>query len=74
MDRRFVLDLIYDQEEKIEKFEELFEFDKSLKEKYKAKLERMKEELAGFRQQVLAKKNFEKSYKVFVKYPDGYEG
>lgn len=74
MDRRFVLDLIYDQEEKIERFEELYEFDPSLKSKYHAKLERMKEELAGFRTQVLAKKNFDKSYRVFVKYPEGYEG
>lgn len=74
MDRRFVLDLIYDQEEKIERFEELYEFDPSLKSKYHSKLERMKNELAGFRTQVLAKKNFDKSYKVFVKYPEGYEG
>lgn len=73
-DRRYVLDLIYDQEEKIERFKELFEYNKSLKRKYADKMESMLRELGAMRQAVLNKRSFDKQYKVFVKYPSGYEG
>lgn len=73
-DRRYVLDLIYNQEEKIEKFKEYFEYNPDLKSKYGAKMESMLKELASMRKAVLAKRSFNKEYKVFVKYPEGYEG
>lgn len=73
-DRRYVLDLIYNQEEKIEKFKEYFQFDDDLKNRYSGKMESMLKELEQMRQAVLAKRNFDKQYKVFVKYPAGYEG
>lgn len=73
-DRRYVLDLIYNQEEKIEKFKEYFQFDEDLKQRYAGKMENMLKELAQMRQAVLSKRNFDTHYKVFVKYPDGYEG
>lgn len=73
-DRRYVLDLIYDQEEKIEKFMELFEYNKDLKSKYDGKMKSMLKELESMRQAVLNKRSFDKQYRVFVKYPQGYEG
>ena len=73
-DRRYVLDLIYHQEEKIEKFKELFPYNPELKSKYSGKMESMLKELESMRQAVLNKRNFNKDYKVFVKYPAGYEG
>lgn len=73
-DRRYVLDLIYHQEEKINHFLELCEVNQDLKKKHKAKMESMLRELESMRQAVLAKRSFDKQYKVFVKYPSGYEG
>lgn len=73
-DRRYVLDLIYDQEAKIEKFMELFEFNPDLKNKYEGKMQSMMKELDSMRRAVLNKRSFDKQYKVFVKYPQGYEG
>ena len=73
-DRRYVLDLIYHQEEKIEKFKELFQYNEDLKAKYAGKMESMLKELSSMRRAVLDKRNFDKDYKVFVKYPAGYEG
>ena len=73
-DRRYVLDLIYNQEEKIERFKERFQYDDSLRRKYEHKMDAMLKELASMRQAVLDKRSFDKRYKVFVKYPAGYEG
>ena len=73
-DRRYVLDLIYNQEEKIERFKERFQYDKSLKARYSGKMESMLKELQNMRQMVLNKRSFDKNYHVFVKYPEGYEG
>ena len=73
-DRRYVLDLIYHQEEKINNFLELCETNDELKKKYAGKMESMLKELASMRQAVLNKRNFDKNYKVFIKYPEGYEG
>jgi len=73
-DRRYVLDLIYNQEEKIEKFKELFAYNAGLESKYGDKMESMLKDLSAMRKAVLAKRSFDKQYKVFVKYPEGYEG
>lgn len=73
-DRRYVLDLIYCQEEKITEFLELFENNPQMMAKYKTKMESMLRQLASMREQVLNKRSFDKQYKVFVKYPVGYEG
>lgn len=73
-DRRYVLDLIYNQEEKIQKFMELCEYNNDLKKKYYGKMQSMLKELEDIRRGVLSKRNFDKNYKVFVKYPAGYEG
>ena len=73
-DRRYVLDLIYNQEEKIERFKERFQYNEMLKEQYGSKMDAMMIELESMRKAVLAKRSFDKQYKVFVKYPAGYEG
>lgn len=73
-DRRYVLDLIYHQEEKIENFKERFAYDKELKQKHARHMENMLSELESMRRTVLAKRNFDRDYKVFVRYPAGYEG
>ena len=73
-DRRYVLDLIYHQEERINHFLELCEVNNDLKKKHAGKMNAMLKELEQMRQAVLAKRSFDKQYKVFVKYPSGYEG
>ena len=73
-DRRYVLDLIYAQEEKIERFLETCKYDKDLNKKHYNHMQAMLRELAECRSAVLQKRNFDKQYKVFVKYPAGYEG
>lgn len=73
-DRRYVLDLIYHQEERINHFLELCEVNTDLKKKYAGKMNAMLKELEQMRLAVLAKRSFDKQYKVFVKYPSGYEG
>jgi hypothetical protein len=74
MDRKYVLDLIYNQIEKIETFQSLFDYSPDLKHKYATKMTSMLDELESLRQAVLEKRNFDTNYKVFVKYPDGYKG
>lgn len=73
-DRRYLLDLIYHQEEKINHFLELCEMNKSLKSKYYDKMQSMLRELESMRLIVLSKRSFDKQYKLFVRYPEGYEG
>jgi hypothetical protein len=73
-DRRYVLDLIYNQEEKINHFLELCEINDSLKSKHYSHMQSMLRELEEMRKAVLAKRSFDKKYKVFVQYPAGYEG
>lgn len=73
-DRRYLLDLIYHQEEKINHFLELCEIDKSMKSKYYDKMHAMLRELESMRLLVLSRRSFDKQYKLFVRYPEGYEG
>ena len=73
-DRRYVLDLIYAEEEKIERFLEMCRYDRDLHKKHYNKMQQMLRELNECRMAVLAKRSFDKQYKVFVKYPAGYEG
>ena len=60
-DRRYVLDLIYNQEEKINKFLELCEANDDLGRKYNSKMHAMLAELQSMRKAVLAKRSFDKS-------------
>lgn len=73
-DRIYVLDLIYHRESEINEFIEIIEKDPLQKKRYYGTCTNMIEQLENIRKVVLSKKSFNKNYKVFVKYPEGYEG
>lgn len=74
-DRMYVLDLIYNKIDDIERFRDLFEYNRDLKRKYDDKTKRMLDQLESLRSTVLSKRVFNNNgYKLYVKYPEGYEG
>ena len=73
-DKVYVLDLIYEQIEKLNDFEEAISMDETKSKKWAPKIEEMRQRLATLRKTVLSKNIAKKEYKVFVKYPEGYEG
>lgn len=73
-DRIYVLDLIYNKIEQINEFKDLVAGDRQMEHRYYPTADRMLKQLDDVRQIVLSKKSFNKDYKVFVKYPAGYEG
>ena len=73
-DKVYVLDLIYEQIEKLNDFEEAISMDESKSKKWAPKIEEMRSRLATLRKSVLNKNIAKKEYKVSVKYPEGYEG
>jgi hypothetical protein len=73
-DRIYVLDLIYHKESEISDFIELISSDHNLQKRYSGTATSMIDQLENIRKIVLSKKSFNKNYKVFVRYPEGYEG
>jgi len=73
-DRLYVLDMIYQQIQNLDMFEESLMDDPASLKRWQPRLELLRNQLDQLRQQVLAKKNFDKSYKLWVKVPEGYEG
>ena len=73
-DKVYVLDLIYEQIEKLNDFEEAISMDETKSKKWAPKIEETRQRLATLRKTVLSKNIAKKEYKVFVKYPEGYEG
>lgn len=73
-DRIHVLDMIYRESLKLEQFMEAMDADRDLKSRYGGKVESMSRQLEEIRANVLSKHSFNKEYKFFVKYPNGYEG
>ena len=73
-DKVYVLDLIYEQIEKLNDFEEAISMDETKSKKWAPKIEEMRQRLVTLRKTVLSKNIAKKEYKVFVKYPEGYEG
>jgi len=73
-DRIYVLDLIYDEIDQVSQYREFIADDQRLLSRYDHKFSDMLKQLDEIRKSVLAKKNFDKNYEVFVKYPKGYEG
>ena len=73
-DKVYVLDLIYEQIEKLNDFEEAISMDETKSKKWAPKIEEMRQRLATLRKTVLNKNIAKKEYKIFVKYPEGYEG
>lgn len=73
-DRIYVLDMIYACVQKIDMFEESLMNNPADLKRWEAKLAQMRDDLDRARRMVLDKKNFDKSYKLWVKVPEGYEG
>lgn len=74
-DRTYVLDLIYKVLDDITVFEDwMGESDPNKLKQYANTIARYRKELEELRKSCLAKKNLEKEYRLFVKYPTGYEG
>lgn len=73
-DRIFVLDLIYDVFDRLEKFETYNEKNTAVMRDYGMKIAAMRDELNMLRKAVLDKKKLSSDYKLFVRYPEGYEG
>jgi len=73
-DRIYVLDLIYNKLDQIDQFENLIEGSHTEERKYEDKIKSMKSQLQEMRKLVLSKRCFGSEYKLFVKYPKGYEG
>lgn len=73
-DRIYVLDLIYEKLAEIDDYEQYIAQFPDLQRRQQPTLDSMRKQLLQLRAMVLEKKNFDKTYKVFVKVPDGYEG
>lgn len=73
-DKVYVLDMIYENIEKLNNFEEAISMDQVKAKKWAPKISEIRERLAALRKSVLGKNIAKKEYKVFVKVPDGYEG
>lgn len=73
-DKVYVLDMIYENIEKLNNFEEAIAMDEYKSKKWATKIQEIRDRLAVLRKQVLTKNIAKKEYKVFVKVPEGYEG
>lgn len=73
-DRMFVLDMVYDKINEIEEFMDAISSDEIKVRRYKAEADKMLSALEEQRRQILNRSSFANRYKVFVKYPSGYEG
>lgn len=73
-DKVYVLDMIYENIEKLNNFEEAIAMDEYKAKKWAPKIQEMRDRLATLRKAVLSKNIAKKEYKVFVKVPEGYEG
>lgn len=73
-DRLYVLDLIYAKRSQIEEFVEFYGEDSPEVEKYRPKIDAYNKQLDEMTARLLNKHSLEKTYKVFVKCPEGYEG
>lgn len=73
-DKVYVLDMIYENIEKLNNFEEAIAMDESKAKKWAPKIKEIRDRLETLRKMVLSKNVAKKEYKVFVKVPEGYEG
>lgn len=73
-DRIYVLDLIYECVQRIDMFEESLMDNSNELRRWAPRITQMRNDLDKCRQMVLDKKNFDKSYKLWVKVPEEYEG
>lgn len=73
-DRAFVLDMIYSKINDINEFLEAAETDPVALRKYENEANQMLKTLDDLRNRVLMNRSFATTYRVFAKYPAGYEG
>ena len=73
-DRKYILDRIYRLMDRVVIFEEYYENNQSVLDSMRPDIDRIKRNLDEARRRVLAVRTFDKTYKVFVKVPAGYEG
>ena len=73
-DKVYVLDMIYENIEKLNNFEEAIAMDEYKAKKWAPKIQELRTRLDTLRKTVLNKNIAKKEYKVFVKVPEGYEG
>lgn len=73
-DKLYVLDLIYENIEKLNNFEEAIASDEAAMKKWESRIKDMRGRLEALRKAAISKQLSKKEYKVFVKYPEGYEG
>lgn len=73
-DRIYILDLIYYHLDSLDKMDGYINGNIGLEAKYRSKINRYRDSLESMRKTVLEKHNFGKEYKLWVKYPEGYEG
>lgn len=73
-DKVYVLDMIYENIEKLNNFEEAISMDDVKSKKWAPKIQEIRDRLGTLRKAVLNKNIAKKEYRVFVKVPEGYEG
>lgn len=73
-DRIYVLDLIYAREEDINEYIEFYGEHSQQVRSNKAKIDKYRKRLSEMRLRLLAKHTIDTGYKLWVKYPDGYQG
>ena len=73
-ERKQVLNNIYDLIDRINAFEEFYSDDQSVMRKWGPVVNNMLDRLNEARIEVLNKRSFKDNYKVFINYPEGYEG
>lgn len=73
-DKVYVLDMIYENIEKLNNFEEAIALDEYKAKKWAPRIKELRDRLDTLRKAVLSKNVAKKEYKVFVKVPEGYEG
>lgn len=74
LDRKYVLDKIFRLMDRITSFRDFYSDDERIIERYNTTINDQLSRLNKAREEVLNKRTFKKSYKVFVSSPDGYEG
>lgn len=72
-DRVYVLDLIYNVNDDLNEWRTALD-EGTVNKRYTERVKTLFDRLSQLRHLVLSKKNFDKRYEVFVKYPEGYEG
>ena len=72
-DRIYVLDLIYARVDQINEFIDFYGENSQEVKRNKAKIDKYRKQLDAMRIRLLSKHNIDKSYRVFIHNPPGYD-